>query len=130
MKTIRISNNYYKAVGITNGYVTYSKNALGKYRIEAKLDWGLWRKEKFKLYQGSKKPFFRNLLLITIITVPLTPLFIAVVLLIGLLMAYIKGAKNFIKNDIYQNWVREFNWINIILVVVLTVFFLINATKI
>jgi hypothetical protein len=103
-----------------------ARNAKGKYRVEAQLDWGLWQKENFKLYQGSKKPLFRNLWLITILTIPITPIVVIGVPIMALLLMYIEGAVNFAKDKAWQQSVREFNWINIVLVVVLTIWLILK----
>jgi hypothetical protein len=126
MKTIRVKTDRYTIVGITNGYASYGRNAKGKYRLEVNLDLGVWGRNKIKLYQGDKKPFFKNLWLITLITIPFVPLTIILIPIIAFWDMYFEGAVNFVRDKAWQESVRAFNWINIVLIVVLVIWLLIK----
>jgi hypothetical protein len=126
MKTIRLRHGRRTIVGFTNGFITYGRNVYSKYRLEVKLDWGLYGEGKFKLYQGEKKPALKNIWVLTFLLAPITPLFIVLLPLLLLLAIYIEGAINFVKETAWQQSVREFNWINIVLVLVLAVWLILK----
>ncbi|MBN2747171.1 MAG: hypothetical protein JXR34_10640 [Bacteroidales bacterium] len=121
MKTIKVKNSIFQISGFTNGFASYGKNANGRYRIEANLDWGLGSTAFVRIYEGKKKPMFRHLGIITALLVPITPLFIIAIFLLALASIYIEGAINFYKDKTWQNSVRAFNWLNIGLVIILIV---------
>ena len=126
MRTIRLKHGQRKLVGFTNGFVTYGKNWYGKYRLEVKFDWGLYGEGSFKLYQGEKKPDLKNIWVLTLLLAPFTPLFMVLHPLLLLLAIYIEGAINFVRDRAWQQSVREFNWINIVLVFVLAVWLILK----
>lgn len=121
MRTIKVRKGEFKVAGITNGFATYGKNAHGNYRIEAKLDWGVFDETKIKLYESKRKPIFRHLGIITVLLIPFTPFFIVGMILLSLVSIYIEGAINFVRDKAWVNSVREFTWANIVLIIILTI---------
>lgn len=117
MKLIRVRRGESKMFGFSNGISSYGKNFYGKFRVETKLDLGLFGSEKVCLYQGSKKPIFKSLPIISAISIILTPISILLILLFACVAIYIQGMVNFIKDSAWVESVREFTWINFIIII-------------
>lgn len=121
MKMFRVVNGKYKAFGHKNRFVLYGKNTIQNYRIEIKMDAGIYGLPSFKIYESKKRPIFRNICLISIpfyLLLPFSLIIVSMFLLIGM---YIEGAVNFYKDTAWQNSVRYFNWANIFLILVLLI---------
>lgn len=115
-----------KAFGFTNGFTSYGKNQRGLYRLEFNLN-PIWGQTTLyipiKLYQGKTKPKFRNLHLITLLSLPFALVFelvFTILFPVGIfLYIYFNGAFNFIKNSSDILNVQAFNWVNNILLICL-----------
>ena len=126
MRTIRFHHGRKKIVGFTNGFVTYGRNMYGKYRLEANLDLGLFGKGKFKIYQGNKEPIIKDIWALTLLLAPLSPICIIFLSSLIILATYIEGAVNFVRDTAWQQSVREFHWMNILLALLVLVWLMLK----
>jgi hypothetical protein len=98
----------------------YGKNQKGYYRIELRLDFGLFNAPLLALYQGTRKPAFRNLYLISLLSA-LSPIVILLLVVSFFSMVYAKGFISHCKGQTRSNESEFFGWINIIVIVVLLI---------
>lgn len=127
MKTIRYYNEErdIKVLGFTNNWASYGKVPNGKYKLELHPIIG-YTGIVVPLYLGKKKPIFRNLTVIKYAYMPLS-IIVLILLVIGfILFLYIEGAMRFITDSADQTSVREFNWINIAIIIVLTILLIVK----
>ncbi|MBI9055498.1 MAG: hypothetical protein JEY96_16870 [Bacteroidales bacterium] len=121
MKLIKQKLCSKRLVAFTNGIISYGKNFYNQYRIEMQIP---FIKTPIKLYESTKKPIFKNISVLTAVLTPIIPLVIVGLVIMGLINIYITGAINFYRDKAWQDNVREFNWVNIVLVILLTIAFI------
>lgn len=93
-------------------FFTYGK-INDSYQIEVNIfDVGL------TLYKSEKKPWFRNLLILNLVLGLAAILAHIIVFIFWFFQMYVDGARNFIKDGAWVQNVREFNWINIIALII------------
>lgn len=117
METIRFRKGNLKVAGFKTRFATYGKNIQNKYRLEVKLGFGV----NVPLYHSDKKPMFRDLYFITVFSFPIIVLSHILIPIFYLLWNYYDGAVNFYKDGVWQQNVREFNWVNIFIIFVLSI---------
>ena len=127
MKLIKYRRDKMKCYGFQNWFAGYGKNWKKQYRIEIALDFGLLDADRFKIYQGSKRPFFRNLNIITALFLPFSPFILLSIFLFAMANKYVEGARNFIVDCAWVQDVRFFNWANIVIIFVLVAYLLFNC---
>ena len=116
MRTIRSRRGKSKVIAFTNGLIAYGINAKGLYRIEINV-FDL----VIPLYEGRKRPFFRNINIIKWLVIPVLISAAPAAFLFLLLSIYTEGAVRFFKHKANITYVREFNWTNIVIVFILIV---------
>lgn len=124
MKTIKFRRGDVKVAGFTNRFVTYGKNPYGKYRIEVKMDLGIYKINQQCLYSGKTKPLFRNIPILTMLLVPLVPLYIIGIPLFIFGYMYFTGGYHFFKNDRNDGDTKWFNYMNIALLITLIILYI------
>lgn len=125
MKTLRYTHGGRKACAFTNGFIVYGRSLNGKYRIEADYGFG-YTKDYIRFYQGDKKPFFRNIWVLSITLAPFAVVAYIILYSLGCVIAYINGSVNFFKGSMDQTDVRFFNWVNMVLMIILSALHIIN----
>lgn len=105
---------YYK-----NKFVIYGKFIDGNYQISIKSLFG-----PLLIYNSKAKPIFKNITLIGVFWLLISPLLHAIIFLGSISAMYFVGAHNFFKNGADETLVREFVITNIIFLLLLIAYVL------
>ena len=117
MKTIRYRRGELKVVGFRFLFINYGKNVRNKYRLEITFT----NEYSFPLYYGVKRPMFRNIYVLAFLLLPFKIASYLIMIAGFILHMYFDGARNFIRDKAWQNNVREFNWMNIFIIIILVI---------
>lgn len=126
MKTIRQRKGSETLAAFKNRFVTYGKAPSGKYVIEISFSASLFRGDHIPIYVGKKKPLFRNIFIMALLSLPLFVPWCITVLFAYVLAMYINGCRNFLKNGVDITHIRFFSWVNIAVIGLLTAILIIN----
>lgn len=118
MKTIRVRRKDKLIVGFTNGFASYGKNYItNKYQLD--INWLFGSSDAMKrIWSSSKRPIFRNINILGAFSLILSCVMFPFLVLYATGSTYINGAKNFYKDKAWVEDVREFNWMNIIIIAI------------
>ena len=118
MKTIRLRRKDKLIVGFTNGFASYGRNGISnKYQLD--INWLFGSNDAMKrIWSSSKRPIFRNINILGAFALMLSCVMFPFLVLYAIGLTYINGANNFYKDTSWVEDVREFNWMNIIIMVI------------